>query len=252
MSSAAPVFAAGPDAHTGLSADHRLRARRLLILRFTLLNLVAAAFLATAVVEGSILALFDGPAVWMSWAIVAVFVVGLIWCARLCARTSAELDQLNRGVLRRRSRPARWLAEPGGAEEAEKAITIELRSQSAGVRYLAGLLVLLGLVGTVLGLKIAFDNASITATGDLDAAAEMFSTVMGGVGLALSTTLLGVVGNIWLTACWRLLEHGEATLLATILRARGRATARERGGDPAAVVAGARGVDSGNGDRGVR
>jgi len=45
----------------------------------------------------------------------------------------------------------------------------------------------------------------------------MVATLIDGMGLALSTTLVGAVLNLWLVTCWRLLEHGTAKLLAELL-----------------------------------
>ncbi len=198
------------------------RTQSLLVLRFALFNLIALALTGAAWLQGWITPLFSGTATWMVAGIVAVFVVGLAWCARLIVDTGAELDQVKSGRLRAGSRTSRHLTALTGASKArrralEQALALKLQGRIAGPRHLAGSLVFLGLIGTVAGFMIALAGVDPSRAGDAAAVAPMVATLIDGMGLALATTLVGAVTNLWLMTCWRMLEHGTAKLLAELL-----------------------------------
>jgi hypothetical protein len=202
--------------------DEGRRTRSLLALRFALFNLIAVALTGAAWMQNWIAPLFTGVAGWMVGTIVAVFAVGWLWCARLIVDTAGELDQVKSGRLRAGSRTSRHLTALTGAGGArrralETALGLKLQARIAGPRHLAGSLVFLGLIGTVAGFMIALSGVDPSRAGDATSVAPMVATLIDGMGLALSTTLVGAVLNLWLVTCWRMLEHGTAKLLAELL-----------------------------------
>lgn len=92
---------------------------------------------------------------------------------------------------------------------------------------MANSLVLLGLIGTVLGFVIALSGVDPQAAGDVRAITPMVSDLISGMSVALYTTLVGAVLNLWLMVNYRILAGG-ATKLATSLIALGEANARPR------------------------
>lgn len=205
----------------GRVEEHR-RTSSLLVLRFVLFNLLAMALTCAAWMQGWIAPLFTDVAGAMVGAIVAVFVAGWLWCARLVVDTGAELDQVKSGRLRAGSRAGRHLTALTGATKArrralETSLSLKLQARIAGPRHLAGSLVFLGLIGTVAGFMMALSGVDPSRAGDPAAVAPMVARLIDGMGLALSTTLAGAVLNLWLVTCWRMLEHGTAKLLAELL-----------------------------------
>lgn len=71
------------------------------------------------------------------------------------------------------------------------------------VRWTEEALVMLGLIGTVIGMSIALASLDASAADDVEAARAMINAVALGFGTALYTTLVGAVGALWLY--W--LEH---------------------------------------------
>jgi hypothetical protein len=53
--------------------------------------------------------------------------------------------------------------------------------------------------------------------GDVEAIKPMVTTLIGGMSVALYTTLVGAVLNIWLMVNYRLLEGGTIALLTAIV-----------------------------------
>jgi hypothetical protein len=74
------------------------------------------------------------------------------------------------------------------------------------VQWLATNVVRLGLLGTVVGLIIAFSAATTgSAAADPSAVRPMISAVVNGMYVALYATLLGITVNLWLKINLRLL-----------------------------------------------
>ena len=100
---------------------------------------------------------------------------------------------------------------------AASSLKLKLASRIAVVRHIAGSLVFLGLIGTVIGFMIALSGVNPEDAADISAIGPMVSTLIGGMSVALSTTLVGAVLNIWLMVNYRLLESGTLRLLTTIV-----------------------------------
>lgn len=200
----------------------RERTQSLLVLRFTLMNMVGIALVGAVWMQGWLEPLVAGASRWMVPVIVAVFAVGLAWCGRLVMDTGVELDQLKSGRLRPGSRVSRYLTAASGAcrnrrRALEEALKIKLHARMAGVRHIAGSLVFLGLIGTVIGFMIALDGVDAANAADPASVAPMVATLIDGMGLALSTTLVGAVLNLWLMSAYRVLENGTAKLYAELI-----------------------------------
>jgi biopolymer transport protein ExbB/TolQ len=85
------------------------------------------------------------------------------------------------------------------------------------VRHIASSLVVLGLVGTVIGFIIALSGVDPQAAADPGSIAPMVSTLIQGMSVALYTTLVGAVLNVWLMLNYRLLEGGTTRLFTALV-----------------------------------
>jgi hypothetical protein len=75
------------------------------------------------------------------------------------------------------------------------------------VQWLATHVVRIGLLGTVVGLIIAFAAAGKGGSADPDEIRPMIAAVVEGMYVSLYATLLGVATNLWLKINLRLLGH---------------------------------------------
>lgn len=66
--------------------------------------------------------------------------------------------------------------------------------------WIAKHVVRVGLLGTVIGLIIAFSAAKAGGSGDPEATRLMISTVIAGMYVSLYATLMGIAVNLWLKA----------------------------------------------------
>jgi hypothetical protein len=200
-----------------LSQDDPITHRYLLLMRFVLANSIAIALIGAAAGMGWIQALLAADGSAYSLAIVAVFAVGLFWSAQRVAQLSQALNEIKGYEVGRYEAPA-YLRAIQGRDAGSRAIlgsTLKLRlaARIAPVRHIANSLVLLGLTGTVIGFIIALSGVHPDSAADVSAIGPMISTLIRGMSIALYTTLVGSLLNIWLMVNVRLLESGTIKLL---------------------------------------
>ncbi len=196
--------------------------RYLLVMRFVIVNVVAAALVISAWIQGWLDMVFAGDVTKLALVIVAVFVAGLALCGMKVFQASAELDQIKAPQDYPNSRAARYLKAIAARDGHSRSITasalkLKLSSRIAVVRHIANSLVFLGLIGTVIGFMIALSGVNPEDAADISAIGPMVSTLISGMSVALTTTLVGAILNVWLMVNYRLLESGTLRLLTTIV-----------------------------------
>lgn len=197
--------------------------RYLLVLRFALVNVVAIALLAAIYLQGWLDGLTDRMTLILCGGVFSVFTYGLILCGAKIWRTSVDLNDLTSGSVIPGSRAEKYLALANRGDSESRSINIgNLRlklSHNIGiVRQIANSLVFLGLIGTVIGFIIALSGVDPEATAQADNVAAMVSTLIRGMSVALYTTLVGAVLNVWLTVNHRILATGTLSLFSEIVQ----------------------------------
>ena len=205
-----------------------------LLLRYALVNVVALGLSWAAYIQGWLEGFWE-PRTWiMALAIAAVFLWGLGLAGYRILRVSHALDALGRregvpaDIARRLARLER--ADPRERPLEMDMARMEYANQIGSLRFLANALVFLGLIGTVIGFIIGLSGIDAAATSDVDKIAPMITELINGMSVALYTTLLGAVLNIWLNVNLRILSDGAVRLLRLLLD---RATQPREAGDGA-------------------
>jgi hypothetical protein len=204
-------------------SDSDAAARRyLLLLRFAVINLIASALFCAAWIKGWVDLIMAGDSTHQVLLIAAVFAYGLVRCGGKILLTSIEINQLGNPRAAGSSRVQKYLENFSRHDAQSRAISasalkMKLMSRIASIRHIGNSLVFLGLLGTVIGFIMALSGVDAQAAGDVDAIGPMVTTLIGGMSVALYTTLVGAVLNIWLMINYRLLESGTVTLLTTIV-----------------------------------
>jgi hypothetical protein len=201
-----------------LGQDEPIAYRYVLLLRFVLANAIALALVGAAAWQGWLTPLLTAEGSIYSLVIVAVFIVGLVWSAGRALQISRELNQVKRFQSIPRSSVPDYLRKVEGCDAQSRSILasslrMKLVMRIAPVRHLANSLVLLGLIGTVIGFMIALSGVRPETASHVSAVGPMVSTLIQGMSVALHTTLVGSLLNIWLMANVRLLEGGTVKLL---------------------------------------
>ena len=200
------------------------------LFEFGLLNLAAVALLGAAYMQGWVGTILSADGTNLTLAIAAVFLIGLSICAVKLRAIIGELICVRSFDPCRRSLATRYLKAVDGRSAGSRAITgsalkAKLGQRIAVVRHLANSLVLLGLIGTVLGFVIALSGVDPEQVGDVRNIAPMVSELISGMSVALYTTLVGSVLNLWLMMNYRILSN-SAVRLAIELIALGESNAR--------------------------
>ncbi len=194
----------------------------LLMLRFVLINLVAFALAGAAYLQGWLTALFGTHMIILSGIIIAVFLYGLALAGLKVWQTSRALNDVKSGQPPAGGRAAAYLESIVGGDGEGRSIRIgmlrlKLSHRIAIVRHVANSLVFLGLIGTVIGFIIALSGVDPQAAAEVDTVGPMVSTLITGMSIALYTTLLGAILNVWLIVNHRLLATGTVDLLTEIV-----------------------------------
>lgn len=204
--------------------------RYLLIVRFALINAVAAAFLAAAWLQGWLDGIINEQLWELSALIFIVFLYGLVICAHRVWRHSNELNGVKAGQPDPESWAGRYLADVEGAGPESRQMLadgfrLKITNRVAIVRHIANALVFLGLIGTVIGFIIALSGVDPESAGKAENVAAMVATLISGMSVALYTTLIGAILYTWLTVSYRILVTGAVDLITATVElgeARGR------------------------------
>ena len=164
--------------------------RGLLVIRFTIFNGCVLAGLVAAWGQGLVQRAFEADASRISYAITALLAACLAGQAWRAWKLSRAFDALKRGT------------KPGGNLESGrvKALAKVEWMETAGTW-----LVMLGLLGTVVGFTMVFygvDADSISA----DNVQRIVAALVQGMGVALYTTLVGIVAALWVDGNRRMIR----------------------------------------------
>ena len=210
--------ATGAFAAASANAGHH---RYLLLLRFALVNLLGFVLLGAAATQGLVALALAADPTRLVVVIFLVFLAGFGLCAVRVWQTSRELNRAKAFDPQAPSWAADYLAKLRGRGGDSRAIhasvlRLKLTQRIAGVRQVAGSLVLLGLIGTVVGFIIALSGVDPDKASDFEAAAPMISTLIQGMSTALYTTLVGAALNLWLMIDYHLLVGGTVKLIGAL------------------------------------
>lgn len=201
-----------------LSEDDPSRYQFLLLFRFVLVNLAGMGVLGAAWVQGWVDTVIATDVTYLCRGIFVVFLGGLSISAYKCWHTSQELNWACRPNRPVSSRVATYLAtirEQKGDSRGILASTLRLKlfTRIGGVRHIANSLVVIGLIGTVLGFIIALSGVQPGAAADPSTIGPMVTTLIEGMSVALYTTLVGSVLNVWLMVNYQVLAMGTVNLV---------------------------------------
>lgn len=196
--------------------------RYLLIVRYVLINVIAASLTLAVYLQGWLDHMFVVNTREFVLLIAAVFLYGLILCSAKIWRTCTELNEIRTGSPAADSRAGKYFASIYHNDWESRAIAasvlrVKLTNRISAVRHIANTLVLLGLIGTVVGFIIALSSVDASTTNDAEAIAPAIARLINGMSVALNTTLVGSVLHIWLIVNHRMLATGTINLYSAII-----------------------------------
>ena len=194
----------------------------LLILRYSLINLVGLVFLFVLITQGYVSKAIKADITNMVIVILALFSVGFILAAYRTFWLSRELNYSFLKVLPANSIAKDFLQNSKKLDASSRnnlaaSLRIKLSSKINYIKFMANTLVILGLIGTVIGFIIALSGVDGSVSSNPEEVSKMVSTLIQGMSVALYTTLVGSICSVWLNICYQIMSTGANNLLSKII-----------------------------------
>ena len=199
-----------------------MRYKYLLILRYSLINLVGLVFLFVLITQGYISKAIKADITNMVIVILTLFAVGFILAAYRTFWLSRELNYTFLKILPNESLAKEFLQSSKKLDASSRnnlaaSLRIKLGSKIGYIKFMANTLVILGLIGTVIGFIIALSGVDGSVSSNPEEVSKMVSTLIQGMSVALYTTLVGSICSVWLNICYQIMSTGANNLLSKII-----------------------------------
>ncbi len=194
----------------------------LLILRYSLINLVGLIFLFVLITQGYVTKAIKADITNMVIVILVLFAVGFILAAYRTFWLSRELNYSFFKILPNGSLAKEFLQNSKKLDASSRnnlasSLRIKLSSKISYIKFMANTLVILGLIGTVIGFIIALSGVDGSVSSNPEEVSKMVSTLIQGMSVALYTTLVGSICSVWLNICYQIMSTGANNLLSKII-----------------------------------
>ncbi len=191
----------------------------LLILRYSLINLVGLIFLFVLITQGFVTKAIKADITNMVIVILGIFTIGFILAGYRTFWLSRELNYSFSKVLPNNSLAKSFLQNSKNLDASSRnnlaaSLRIKLSSKIGYIKFLANTLVILGLIGTVIGFIIALSGVDGSVSSNPEEVSKMVSTLIQGMSVALYTTLVGSICSVWLNICYQIMSTGANKLLS--------------------------------------
>ena len=194
----------------------------LLILRYSLINLVGLTFLLILITQGYLSKAIKADITNMVLVIIGVFSVGFILSAYRTLWVSKELNYAMKKKLPALSLASEYVSNTKKLDASSRnnlaiALRLRLAAKINFIKFISNTLVILGLIGTVIGFIIALSGVDGSVSSNPEEVSKMVSTLIQGMSVALYTTLVGSICSVWLNICFQILSTGTNKLLSKII-----------------------------------
>ena len=194
----------------------------LLILRYSLINLVGLIFLFVLITQGYVTKAIKADITNMVIVILTLFAVGFVLAAYRTFWLSRELNYSFFKILPNHSLAKEFLQSSKKLDASSRnnlavSLRIKLSSKINYIKFMANTLVILGLIGTVVGFIIALSGVDGSVSSNPEEVSKMVSTLIQGMSVALYTTLVGSICSVWLNICYQIMSTGANNLLSKII-----------------------------------
>lgn len=196
----------------------------LLLFRWLAINSVGFFLLSLAYLNGWVDLVFIADKTYISVLIFVLFLWGLLISGVRTFKTSQELNyaKLDNNKSKWKKMIDKMHADDVDSARIIESLKLKMFARISIVKWFAGSLVLMGLIGTVVGFIIALSGIDPNLVADVTVVGKMVTVLISGMGTAMYTTLVGSVFNLWLSANYHILSEGTANLLATLLESKKR------------------------------
>ncbi len=187
----------------------------LLFYRFLGINAIGCALLYLSYLNNWVITVIEADVSNIVFIIFGTFVLGTILCAQKIWAISRETNKVRKGDV---GKYEDYIQNLHHNEHLAEALKLKVVGRILFIRLLASILVSLGLIGTVVGFIMLLGGLPDVSTADQ--AAQMVATIGKGMGVALYTTLVGSIFNIWARFNFQILATGATNLVSEVLKAK--------------------------------
>ena len=187
----------------------------LLVYRFLGINAIGCALLYLSFLNGWIATVIEADVSQIVWVIFGTFVIGTLLCGMKVWAISRETNKVSNGDV---GKYEDYIQNLHHNEHLAEALKLKVVGRVLFIRLLASILVSLGLIGTVVGFIMVL--GSLPDVTNADEAGQMVSVMGKGMGVALYTTLVGSIFNIWARFNFQILATGATNLVSEVLKAK--------------------------------
>lgn len=187
----------------------------LLLYRFIGINLIGIALLYLSYLNNWIVTVIEADVSNIVFVIFGTFVLGTILCAQKVWAISLETNKVRKGDG---GKYDDYIQNLHHNEHLAEALKLKVVGRILFIRLLASILVSLGLIGTVVGFIMVL--GALPDVSNANEAAQMVNVLGKGMGVALYTTLVGSIFNIWARFNFQILATGATNLVSEVLKAK--------------------------------
>ena len=194
----------------------------LLVLRFSLINIIGFIFLFVAFSQGYITKAIDADITNVILLIFVLFILGFLISSVRAFWISKQLNYAEAKSQNKNSIAYQYQSNIKGLDASSRnnlasSVRIKLAGKINFIKFIANTLVILGLIGTVICFIIALSGVEAGVSSNPEEISKMITTLIQGMSVALYTTLAGSICSVWLNICYHILSSGANKLLSKII-----------------------------------
>lgn len=178
--------------------------RNALLFKMLTLDVFGIGILIAMIMQGWVIPIFAQDETRITWVLVGVFILAE------CIITSKALG------LEWVSRDLRYKDSELPASLTYHSLMLRASNNLRLIYFMGVAMLFLGISGTVIGLKIGLSVVTPEAAQNVQSIGPMVAAILHGVGVKLSATLLGIIGNLWVLMKYQLLAMETHRLVALI------------------------------------
>ena len=199
-----------------------MKYKYLLLLRYSLVNALGLVFIIVMYSQGYLSKAIKGDVTNVVVLIIFLFLTGLTLASIKAFWISKELNYAyslqtkNKSMLNNFLKKAKKL-DASSRSNLISSTRINISVKISNIKFIANILVILGLIGTVIGFIIALSGVDGSVSSNPDEVGKMVASLVQGMSVALYTTLAGSILSVWLNICYQILSNGANRLISRII-----------------------------------
>ena len=189
-----------------------MKYKYLLLLRYSLVNALGLVFIIVIYSQGYLSKAIKGDVTNVVVLIIFLFLIGLSLASIKAFWISRELNYAyslqtkNKSMLNNFLKKAKKL-DASSRSNLVSSVRINISVKISNIKFIANILVILGLIGTVIGFIIALSGVDGSVSSNPEEVGKMVASLVKGMSVALYTTLAGSILSVWLNICYQILNN---------------------------------------------